>query len=492
MKIPFTDIHLLRAPKRRGSRIMVRDYDAATISDIYADWTKDGGYVPRKVAHELPRIVARCRQEMKNNPWLTRAVEMLVHNVVGHTGFAFTPQAKNADGRPDEPANKELLLRWKAWAENPRYCDCAGRKTFRGHCRLGVQQWVRDGEHIIRMVPGFRYPENPFAFSLKSYNPTALDPTYCVARTKSGTSIVNGVELDSWAKPIAYYFRTQSGEQRINQSDFSYWGHTHERIPAEQIIHLYDEDIADAVRGYPLVASTLATLHGLNEYEKAELVAAREDANRISTYEAPLGDDGEPADEEDVRDTVMNSAPGSEFVMPRGWKRSHNAPSRPNQNMPDFVKYALRRTAAGCRVGYNKLANDLEGVSYSSMREGTLEERNGYMDMQQIMVEIICRRVYANWLRAYLSFHPACTLPLAKYAKFLSHRWRGRRWPWIDPRSEAKYFETCRKYGWLTDEDIANDLGQEMSENVDSIVRVGSMVQGIYLESNYAADTETT
>ena len=486
-----------RNPFRRDTAksrapVIVRDYDAGLISRLNNDWSSDGGYVPNTVAGELPRVVARCRNEVKNNPWLQHAVRMLVNNVVGPSGFTFTARAMDFKGVEDKRANQEITDAWTRWSTDPQLCDAAGKKTFRAHCRLAMKQWARDGEHIIRMIPGHNYPANPFAFALKAYNPTALDPTLNVAATRSGTAIINGIEVDTWGRPVAYYFRAKTNTDQIFGSDYVYYGADHERVPAAEIIHLFDADIEDAVRGYPMLASALSALHGLNEYEKSELIAARKDANRSSTYEAAAGDEDSPADEESLAEWIVKSEAGQDEVLPRGWSRHDNSPTRPNANMPQFSKHILRKVASAGGVGYNKLANDLEGVSYSSMREGTLEERNGYMDLQEVMIETICRRVYLEWLRAYLSFHPATTLPLGKIEKFSAHRWRGRRWSWIDPRSESAYYETCRKWGWKTDEDIAADIGEDFAENTNSIRRLDSKAQGTYLEANYATQQPPT
>jgi capsid protein len=98
-------------------------------------------------------------------------------------------------------------------------------------------------------------------------------------------------------------------------------------------------------------------------------------------------------------------------------------------------------------------------------------------------------RVYLRWLGMYLAT-PRTKLRLDRYAKYASHRWHGRRWPWVDPMAEARSSEIARNYGWRTDDDIAANLGEDIEENILQIRKIADSVQGTYLEVKYATQPE--
>jgi capsid protein len=62
------------------------------------------------------------------------------------------------------------------------------------------------------------------------------------------------------------------------------------------------------------------------------------------------------------------------------------SPNYPTGEFLPFHKAMLRSMAAGMGVLYNNLASDLEGVNFSSIRQGTLDEREHWKELQQWLV----------------------------------------------------------------------------------------------------------
>ena len=62
----------------------------------------------------------------------------------------------------------------------------------------------------------------------------------------------------------------------------------------------------------------------------------------------------------------MNVEAGSFVSLPNGVDFKAFDPDHPTSQFESFVKSILRQIASGLNVPYNELANDLEGVSYSS------------------------------------------------------------------------------------------------------------------------------
>jgi lambda family phage portal protein len=100
----------------------------------------------------------------------------------------------------------------------------------------------------------------------------------------------------------------------------------------------------------------------------------------------------------------------------------------------------LRGFASGWGVAYNNLANDLEGVNFSSIRQGKLDERDNWKDLQEWLIEQLIEPVFEAWLprqllagRIKVNGKP---LKAERLDKYRNVSWQPRRWEWIDPRAD--------------------------------------------------------
>ena len=115
-------------------------------------------------------------------------------------------------------------------------------------------------------------------------------------------------------------------------------------------------------------------------------------------------------------------------------------PDHPTGNYAGFVKSCLRGIAAGLGVSYNMIANDLEGVNYSSIRAGLLDEREYYKAVQRWYIDSLIAPVFSGWLETNI-LNGTINLPSAKMSKFNSPgvaHWMPRRWAWVDPLKDQQ------------------------------------------------------
>jgi lambda family phage portal protein len=135
----------------------------------------------------------------------------------------------------------------------------------------------------------------------------------------------------------------------------------------------------------------------------------------------------------------------------------------------DFIKANLRGTASGLGVAYHSLANDLEGVNFSSIRSGTLEERDCWMVLQEWFAQSVLERIFPQFLDAALTFGLAVmpngsSLSVAKREKFSAHQWQGRRWEWVDPKKDIDADLTALDGGIKSPQMIAAKLGVDYED----------------------------
>jgi lambda family phage portal protein len=123
--------------------------------------------------------------------------------------------------------------------------------------------------------------------------------------------------------------------------------------------------------------------------------------------------------------------------LPPGYELSKWDPQYPHEAMGTFLKACVRGVACGLGVAYHNLANDLEGVNYSSARIGELDERDSWMAIQNFIVEHWHDGdLYPDWLKLHILIG-RLPFQINRMEKYRSVYWQGRRWAWVDPDKEV-------------------------------------------------------
>ena len=444
---------------------LARMWEAAMTDAQTLGWFGDLGITALALRTQLWTIRRRCREAAKNDPYVVRALQLYRNNVIGAQGVKLNMDVRGADGKSDIDASGRLEDAWNLWAQTPDYCDIEGRKSLTMFLQACVREWKLEGEAIVHIAHSTR---NPFGVQLKLYRADQLALDIIRPATRDEWAILNGVEVNGEGRPVAYWFRTEL----LPNGTFT--GEPY-RIPARQILHLFDEDEPGQTRGVPVFASVLKDLRIAHGYDIAELIAARVDASRVGTWkQEDGGDTSQIAENTAGFGFTQKTEPGEDRVAPLGWDYKPDAPARPNAGYGQFKKDVLRRVASGLSVSYNTLANDLEGVSYSSIRAGTLEDREVYKLMQQAVVDKILRPLFRRrgaWLDSFLASDMAARFGFtAEDADRLrlADNWLPRRWSWVDPHSEATANEIAVSRHWTTDTDIAAEGGKDFYQNVET------------------------
>ena len=345
-------------------------------------------------------------------------------------------------GDPDVYANMLIERRWEEWkrAEN---CDTRGQREYGEFRQLRLISGARDGDIFIRHV---RDPKvNKFGYAQQLINSEWCDHFYN-GTLPNGNEVRMGIEYPrmSWGlgKPVAYYFikRQPQDWQFSIPGAFNFTsGNLHERVPAEEIIHYARYSDADSTRPAPWGASTIPKARQLDQYELAEVIAAREQACKMGYLYSDLvpegGYQGDPIDPR--RTVVQDRVPGGTQGLPYGVKYQEVDPKHPNGNFENFRKGQLRSWCAGMPgADYNIIANDLEGINFSAGRLGRLDTNEMSKMIQRFDIDRAERPTFEAWLEMGL-ITGAVPLPLAKFAKLNKPCFQGRRWAGVDEVKEA-------------------------------------------------------
>ncbi len=127
------------------------------------------------------------------------------------------------------------------------------------------------------------------------------------------------------------------------------------------------------------------------------------------------------------------------------------------------MKATLRGISSGLLCSYNTIANDLEGVNYSSLRSGSLEERDMWRLLQSWMIINYKQEIYMRWLRMSL-LTQQIRLPLEKINQFAKPKFMPRSWAWVDPEKDINANILALDNLLTTRTDIAAEQGEDFEE----------------------------
>lgn len=453
-----------RAEIKARRAIGRRSYNAGIVDRLTADFAPANLAFNSQVRPTLTMMRARSRHLARNEPYTKAFLDAVVRNVVGHDGTRFRNIATQTDGSLDAIANKKIKVAFLKWGHR-KTCTVTRRKSWAGAQKLIMRMVARDGEVFIKKIQGF---DNPFGFALQIIPCDYIDHLYERERLPNGNRVIMGVEINSYGEPVAYYaFKNNPNDLTAVYSLVG--AERHERIEAKQITHLKIDEDSEQVRGIPWIYVAMTRLNQLGAYEEAEVIAARLQSCKMGFIYGATDQPIDADDEDDEGNAILDASPGQIEKLKPGWKFQNWDPTHPNGNMANFTKAMLRGVCAGIGGNYNLIGQDLEGVNFSSIRAGTLDEREGWKVLQHFFIEEGCEDIFESWLECALLTEFLKPLPFAKFDKFNAPYFRGRRWPWVDPEKDMRAAAYAVLMGWRTNEEVCEDMDGDFYENLEKL-----------------------
>lgn len=431
--IPKRDFAELQSQVKKLSQ---RRYDAAIVNRLTNDWSTSKLSADAEVFTSIQKAVDRSRQLERDNDYARNYFRSRENNILGHCGIALQMKVKDGSGKLDTAANKLIEDGWKKWG-GAKFCTVAEDSTWLDVQKLILRSTDRDGNVFIRRLKGY---ENPFRYSLQLLEADHLDIDY-TRNLPNGNTVRMGVEFDSQRRRVAYHFLSDHpGDAGFSNSV----GRRRVAVPASEITHVFTPERIRQTLGMPQLCSSMRRLNMLAGYEEAELVASRTGACKMGFIEQSLPEDAADFELDKSGNPITEGEPGTIERLGMGQSFKPWDPQHPNSQYGGFIKSCLRAIAAGLGIAYHNLANDLEGVNYSSARIGMLEERENWKTVQAWFIQHVCTPIFEDWLEMALLTR-SVNLPAEKFDKFNSPEWKGRRWTWVDPEKEVNAQVTAIK-----------------------------------------------
>jgi lambda family phage portal protein len=432
-------------PQRRNFVTQTRGqagYAMGNVDRLLADWVQEGNISnDAMLRSQLLRMRSRSRDLERKDPYMVQFIRLCKANIVGPHGVGLQMDITDPDGLNDVIANDAVELSFADFSKRENFT------TSQEHDRtqlenLAIETVVRDGGFLARKV---RYYDNPHRFSLQPIEVDYIDEEKNTVLA-SGNEVRLGVERNTWGKIVALWLRASNpGDTHFNSGLRRGNVYGSERQDAKDYIYLKLPKFIEQSQGVPWCHCVGTGMQHINGFTEAAVITAREAACKNTYLTQKLDSTGS------YTGTAVNPtggymddmSPGQKEVLPVGMSVETVDPAYPNVEFAAFMKTLLQGIAAGLGVSYNGLAKDLEGVSYSSLRAGFLEDRDLWMLLQSWFIVGFHLQYFSDWLEMALmagkvQLLNGKALPYARFEKMNKPVFQGRRWSWVDPEKDVK------------------------------------------------------
>ena len=476
-----------RKATRRKKIAFKRFLQTAGATNLEKSWNSHPEIADQFMSRELRTVVARSREQALNNGNAKKYCLFLKDNIAGSQGFRLVCECKDRDGTLDEYANKAIENAYKDFSRKENFL-VTGTHTRRQLERQISSTFATDGEVIVRKRYNKKYK---YGIKFELLDPLFLDPN-CNEDLRNGNHVRLGIEINSDGQPLAYHFSQKV--DRIGASPYD--ANRRTRIPADEIIHSFCPELINQRRGLPKLLPALWRMRMLAGYEDSAVTNARIGASKMAMFRDPQ------AESEDNEDLAIDSfTPGELLDIGTRELQEYN-PAYPNGEFDAFTKASMRSLAAGLGISYASLSGDLTEVNYSSIRQGSLEEREHFSGLQEDLIDDLIRPIYECWLEMALLKESILingkTLKILKLDKYKEAKFIGRRWKSIDPQKDMSAqqiainmgiksrAQVIRENGGQEPEDVWREIKKESEDLIDILPNSKSAVAG---ETKYVVNS---
>jgi len=339
-------------PTQPRAKIIRASYDAAKTHDQNRRHWAAADYLSADSAgrSEIRKILrSRSRYEFENNPYARGIAHTMANYVIGQG-----PRLQVLT--PDAEANRQIERLFYRWAQAVKLAQ---------KLRTARISQVISGDVFLQMI------NNP---KIESEGLPAIDINLIEAdqvetpwNLMSDENVIDGVKIDVYGNPVAYYvLNSHPGDSR-SFVDFSAT-----ELPASNVIHLFSADRPGQHRGIPELAAALETFAQLRRYMQAVLSAA-ERAAEVSMYfktDSPPGEGAQVADD----GTELGNLPAIEprrneaVFLPEGWEPFQLKAEQPTAEFSATVHQYLAEIGRVLQIPAMIVTGDASNHNFASGR----------------------------------------------------------------------------------------------------------------------------
>lgn len=439
----------------------VRSYKGAEAGRLTSSWSRNPTTADGELLGSLRPLRARSREMARNSGYMQKFLHMVKDNVVGPNGVTMQAGVIRGNGQPRKAYNDAIEGAWREWG---RECDRFGMCDWVELQRLMISTVAEDGEVLIEMIVS---DTARYRLQIALLDPELLDAEQNETRA-DGSYIRMGIDFNADGSRAGYWLREQSTDGRAYQTAI-YGGKSYRFVPAQRMIHAFMPGRVGQSRGVPWAHSVMWRAHMQDGYEDAAVTAARIGASKMGFFKNSTGSSYTGDDKDgDGAPMIDMATPGAFEELPEGWDFQAFDPDYPHAQFDVFCKRMLQGIGAGLGVSYPTFANDLEGVNFSSIRAGVIEDREHWKSLQRWLISHALRPIYEYWLRTAIAAGAISVngrpLDIQNFDALKIAAWQARRWPWVDPLKDINARKIEYEMGLISLSAIIREMGRDPEE----------------------------
>lgn len=439
----------------RQSLYELRNYDAGGYGHNNNNWRVSNRSAEQTDTYDRDIIRARARDLERNSDLMNAVISAYKRNVVG---AGYSMQAKTGDSE----LNKQIEKLWLKWCKK-RNCDVTGTQSLSQIMRMAVARKKVDGGILFVK----RYTaQGTIPFQLQVIEVDELS-SETMSPNEKGNRVVGGIEYNSFNRPVGYH---------IKQYDLSGMGVEKPiYIKADDVIFYFSKKRPSQIREMSDMTFTIPRIRDVNEFMVAvsvkERIAAclsvfikkttpRDGFGRGMARKADAGYEGKTISPGMIKE--LNAGDEIQVVNPAGQ----------GSDATSYTKLQQRLIGSGQGISYESVSRDMAEATYSSARQGLIEDELTYSEEKELLCEILDEIYETFMISAVLCGKLEIKDFWDNKDTYLAHEWIQEPKPWIDPKKESEANMIAIKTGQKTFKQISAENGRDWQDQIDDMADV--------------------
>lgn len=412
----------------------------------------------------------RARDLERNSPITGSILQAILNNAIG-TGFNMQAQTDNS------VFNDRIEQLWKEW-EHHENCDLTQQQSLDDLVKLIVTRKYVDGG-ILMTFPLDGKRKIPLTIQLHEVDD--LD-TIVTPKDTHGRIVVNGVELNAYGKPTAYYLK-QTEPDGFTEIE-------PRRCDAKDVIFLWNKTRASQYREISEMARIIGITKDLGDYNDAVMFQQKIAACFSAFVETDntAGSVGRAVNQSDGS-RVESIEGGSIKYLKAGEHIKGLTPNAQVTDASNFLPLQQRIIAADSGLSLESTSRNVERVNYASARQNLLADQLTYGAIREELVEYFFRPLYKRFVDiCYLSGLLDGTGFEYGNPNYYKAVWLASSLGWIDPLKEAQANGINLSNGGKSYQEYCAEQGADWRDRIDQMKEVQEYAekQGVTLAFNVA------
>ncbi len=426
---------------------------------LTADWRPYNQSASQELRWALRTLRARARQAAQDDDYFKKYLNLCVENVIGPRGIRMRPRIEGGGSETINKKRKEAIEReWREFCR-PENLSVCGTVDLIDLLTIALRTILTDGECVFWI----RYT-GKYGMQLQFVDPDYLDENWSNFEYAGSQSVKNpiimSVEKDVYGKPLAYWLSPPAGQLDA----FNLLSTSRLRVPAEEMMHLFEPYRGNSSRGVPSAHTVLKRMHDLARFEEATIVNERVSAAKMMFIQKDVAsmDEDELTDE----DIIQNVEPGTVEILPAGYTAKEFDPKGVTTGLEEFRREFLKAIAAGLGVSYGALAQDQNNTSYSTLRAFLLADQNFYKMKQGFLIRKLLRPIFERFLLLNL---PTIGIPVRAFDSCKYPAFTAQGFVSIDPSKDSNADKTDLENRVKSRSQIIEGRGEDPEEVFEQI-----------------------